>query len=175
MKKLVKIRLPESYYKKWNEFSRDFYTFIDAHSDVNEIIVIDEEDVKNYTLFRIGGLYSYNPNANYNMLIRYEEDFYPDSITKDPVRKLHLQGTHVVVDKNGETVYKQKRPFNFLYFIGNVLIKENNVGFYNLITKTQYDESYTDAFVTKKNIIIHSYKKSAIIINNETGAETIIE
>ena len=52
-----------------------------------------------------------------------------NTIRKDPVGKLHLQGTHVVVDKNGETIYKQKRPLNFLYFIGNILIKEDNVGF----------------------------------------------
>ena len=172
MKKLVKIHLPEKYYKKWNEVSRDFYTFTD--SDVNDIVVSDLNEVKNYTLYRIGGLYDYNTNNEFNIILKYKEDFFPDHITKDLKRKPHLSPKWVAVDKNGSIVYESSKSLHSLYLIGNCIISEQYVGYYNLITKQSYSSSYNQIFETKENIILYSHKEKAIIINKNTGHETVI-
>ena len=171
MKYLVSIKLPIQYLQKWNWcYSNDFKTFSDKNKD---ICLVDEKEVGDYELFRVGGLYKYDRNREYNLLLKYSENFYPDTITKDEKAKPHLSDTYVVVGKECNVVFESPR-YRSTYLHG-CIVSVDGEGFYNLEKDNKHYKGYYERVLTENHVILHGYDQPAIIINKLTGEETFID
>jgi hypothetical protein len=77
---LSPIKLKEDYLKKWNNNLNDF------------VCITRDGELINESLFRVGGLGNKNiSDKKYFILLKYNEDFYRDDITKDKNKKPTFQ------------------------------------------------------------------------------------
>lgn len=123
---LSPITVREDYLQKWN--SSHYHDFV--------CITRDGELLRN-TLYRVGGIGKKNiEGEEYFILLKYVEEFYEDSITKDKKRKPHLAGHWCIIDKHGnEKVVLDK--FKSPRLLGGVIYAVDN-SYFNIKTGEQY-------------------------------------
>jgi len=135
-----KITLNDEYSKKWNIHQSDF-----IHLTRNGELVRD-------TLYRIGGLnYPKLNKDRYFLLLKHNEAFYSDTITKIPKDKRHLESKWCILDINGNEKIEfdsYKYPYlvddSCLYSIDNV--------YYNIETGERYG-AYSGTSIKSKDFI----------------------
>ncbi len=157
-----KVELTEAQRKKWRVNCGDF-------------LVILKDGIKlSDTLYRKGGLggeFKYG----YILLLKYTEQFYDDSITKDKDQKRHLSGSWCILNKDGEEKVNfdsYKSP----YLCGGLIYSLDNK-YYNIETGYFYGGSYSNFLYSKKFIFLDNNmyggdesKRGIIKINKFDGS-----
>lgn len=163
---LSKITINPEYCKAWNIRLNDF------------LLLTRNGEVVRDTLYRIGGLN--NPVLNkdkYFMLIKHEEAFYPNNITKVVKDKPHLASMWCILDiyGNEKIVFK---PFEHPYLIKNSCLYTVDGKYYNIETGEFYGSSNhsikSKEFVFLDNIFEKDISKRGVLkINLNDGSKEL--
>jgi len=115
---LTPIVIDEDYRKKWNIRMNDFVCLTKNHELVND------------SLYRISGV-RVNLKEDYFMLLKHNETYYSDEITKIKKDKPHLESKFCIIDKNGieKVIFGE---FEIPYIINGSQIYFVNNKFYNI-------------------------------------------
>lgn len=140
MIELKPVTLDKEYAKKWNEHCTDFVHLYRDGAKVSD------------QLYRRGGLGGEFKDG-YILLLKYTEDLYNDSITKDKARKHHLKGCWCILDEKGVEKVINK-PFEYLNHNGGQIYSIEN-DYYNIETKELYCKAY-GSMKTKDFIFINN-------------------
>ncbi len=148
------------YMQEWNESMQDF-----------TCLTFNGELLRN-TLYRKGGIGG-KMKDGYILLLKYVEDLYEDSITKDPGRKKHLAGHWCIVDKYGNEKVVFKR-FASPYLHGGQIYSLDQK-YYNIETGESYGGSTRSALSSADYIFIENAydndesKRGVIKVNKYNG------
>lgn len=121
--RLVPLLIDEDYRKKWYIHQKDFF-----------ILVKGDEQVGN-SIYRTGMLNG-GIKDGYFLLLKYTEEYYDDSITRDKDRQRHFEGKWCILDKEGNEVIKFE-SFDSPYLSGGVIYSLNGK-YYNIETGKSY-------------------------------------
>lgn len=158
----AKIQIDKNYSDKWNNSSNDF------------IVLVKDDKILRNTLYRFGGLsYPEDIKKDYFMLLKYIEESYPDNITKDKKKKLHLAGHWCILDKYGneKIVFEE---FKHPYLTKNSCIYSCNNEYYNIETNECYGSSYSSIESSEFLFLDNKYdkdekKRGVMKINKKDG------
>lgn len=116
----------EDYRKKWNIYPNDF------------ICLTKGGELVRPTLYRVGGLGTTKPGKDrYLLLMKHVEAHYEDSITKDPLRKPHLESRWCILDRHGNEKVEFSQ-FKSPYLIKDSVIYSIESKYYNIETGEFY-------------------------------------
>jgi len=140
--------LNEKYRKDWN---------VGVHEDDYCYLFVGGKQ-QSYVLYRMGGLCNKKDlEKPYFLILKYYEELYKDSITKDKAGKKHLAGHWVIIDQEGEEkcLFDQ---FTNVYLQGGLLYVINNK-YYNIETGECYGTGYTSIDSDEFLFIDNAYDK----------------
>lgn len=125
---LSPIIVNEKYLKKWNaERTHDF------------VCITHNGGLVSDNLYRTGA-FGGKMKDGYFMMLKYTEDFYSDSITKDKSQKRHLDGRWVLIDKHGVEKVHCESVIDSIYHIGGQVYSKGSY-YYNIETGDLYCRS----------------------------------
>ena len=169
--KFIKKEFSEEYRKKWNIYMDDYVQLTD-----------DEGNLISDAVYRKSGMFSEKSfkRDKYFELIKYVEEYYDDSITKEAKKKPYLAGKHCILDRNGVEKVMCK-SFSFPYIIKDSVVYSIDGHYYNIETGEYYGNA-SRVIVSKKFIIMEkrwAYKddaeKGVFIIDKETGKKELLD
>lgn len=164
--KFSKISLNAEYSKKWNNHHSDF------------ILLTKNGEVLRDTLYRIGGLNYPNLNKDrYFMLLKHEEAYYPNNITKIVKDKPHLASMWCILDiyGNEKIVFK---PFEHPYLKKNSCLYSVDSKYYNIETGEYYGSS-SNAITSKEFVFLDNSfhpdksKRGVLKVNLNDGSKEL--
>lgn len=155
------IKVKDEYKEKWNEHLADF------------VFLTKDGEIVNEVLYRVGG-WGVDLKADYFMLLKYTEAYYPDDITTDPKRKPHLQGNWVIIDKHGNEKV-QFKPFDSPNLIKDSCIYSLKSNYYNIEMGEFYGRAFTSIASSEYLFIDKAYdddkeKRGVLMINKKDGS-----
>lgn len=158
--------LSQQYRKEWNVSGNDY-----IHLEIDGKI-----DKKN--IYRIGGLGTPNlAKDKYFQIIKYVEEYYPDSTTKIKKDKPHLAGHWCIINDEGiEKIVcdSYKTP----YLVKNSCIYSSDNKYYNIETNKLYCNCYhaisCDAYLFLENPHDTDKTKRGVWQINKSTGEYII-
>lgn len=160
---LVRVEISEDYRKKWNIHQNDF-----RH-------LYNNGNLLRGTLYRTGGFWvKENINKDYFLLLKYTEDIYDDSITKDIIDKLYLNGQWCIIDKNGNerVVFKK---FENPYLVKDSILYSIESKYYNIETGEFYGYCY-NSMQSKDSLFLDSSEKCGVLkINKKDGSYEVFK
>lgn len=160
---LSPITLDEAYRKKWNIITDDF------------MCLTQNERLVSKALYRLGGVASKKDlEDDYFQLIKYQEAFYPDNITKDHKSKPHLSGHFCILNKQG-VVKVDCGEYNYPYVVKNSVIYTVKGKVYNIETGEFYADSSTtmdsnDFYFVENRYDKEKSKRGVLKINKKDGS-----
>lgn len=153
--------LKADYRKKWNANEKDF------------VCLTRNGELVSNSIYRVGG-FNADVKADYFMVLKYVEVYYPKSITdrtgSDPK---HLEGRWCIIDKNGiEKV--EFDSFKTPYPVKNSCIYSIDNKYYNIESGEFYCSSYSKIESTDFLFLDNAYdkdesKRGVIKINKKNG------
>lgn len=170
--KFIKKEFSDKYRKKWNIYMDDYVQLVD-----------DNGNLISDSVYRLGGMFSeYDfTHGRYFNLIKYVENFYSDSITKDKKKKPHLEGRHCILDANGVEKVVCDALLSYPYVIKDSVIYSVNKRYYNIETCEYYGEPST-VIVSEKFVILENRwdfkgntEKGVFMIDKKTGKKELID
>ncbi len=161
---LSPIAIDAGYAKKWN--------ITDRQNDY--LCMTKNGQLLRPTLYRMGGLCSTSDlKKTYFLLIKHVEAFYADSITKDPLRKPHMEGRWCIIDQNGDEKVEFSQ-FKSPHIIKNSVIYSIDQNYYNIETGAFYGHANktvesTDFLFLSKEYDKDETQRGVLKINKLTG------
>ena len=131
---LSPIALNEDYRKEWSISENDYC-----------LLSISGEPVSN-TLYRKGGIGKFDPNADYNMLLKHVEAEYDKEwlkkIKSERDNPKYLESQWCIIDKYGvEKVVAERFNFESMYLIDDSVLYKTRDVIYNIETGEMYGSS----------------------------------
>ena len=161
------ITVNPDYCKQWNVSCNDFF------------VMAKDGEILNHNLYRVGGMGQPNLNS-YFLILKYVEDYYPDSITRDKKTKPHLDGRWCIYDKHGVEKKEFKSTLDYPYHIKDSCIYSLKSTYYNIETGECYGYSSTHMESTDFLFIEIKYddklsKRGVLKINKHDGTFELIK
>lgn len=159
---LYPVKIDNDYRKKFNIIEDDYCHLFKNGTRVSNV------------LYRKGGMSTVQDLQNdYFMILKHVEAKYPDEITKDKKRKLHLASHWVILDNN----CNEKVVFEHYvspYLTGGIIYSSENK-YYNIETGECYGYGYKS--LTSKNFIFidNIVNKTVKKININDGSVEVFE
>jgi hypothetical protein len=158
---LIPVSFDDEYAKKWNIRAEDNYCHLYK----------DGKKVRN-TLYRLGGMDKIRDN-DYFILLKYDEAYYSDKITKDLKKKRHLASQFCILDKDGNEKFCSSGGTDYPYLIGGCLYNYKDE-IYNIETGYCYGKGRN--YIKSENFIFLTsesdwkiHEKIVTKINKHTG------
>jgi hypothetical protein len=159
---LSPISLNKEYAKKWNTSHRDDYVHLTRNGEL-----------LSNALYRKGG-FGADLSKDYFLLLKYMEEYYKDSITKDPKKKPHLAGHWCILNKYGEEKVVLGE-FDTPYLVNNSCIYHMDNKYYNIETNALYCTAYShvesrDYLFLQNEFDDNRSKRGVLKINKKDGS-----